>query len=81
MSKRLRVGSDCAGMATELFALQALGIEYEHAFCSALLCSTPGRVQTRRSCNACNGVPIGRGFCGGFLFGLLESCLGFDLFF
>ena len=33
---KLRVGSDCAGMATELFALQALGIEYEQVFCSEI---------------------------------------------
>jgi len=33
---KLRVGSDCAGMGTELFALQALGVEYEHVFCSEI---------------------------------------------
>jgi DNA-cytosine methyltransferase len=30
----LRVGSDCSGMCTELHALDALGIPYEHVFCS-----------------------------------------------
>ena len=33
---RLRVGSDCAGMGTECFALRALGIDYEHVFCSEM---------------------------------------------
>ena len=30
----LRVGSDCSGMATECFALDALGVAHEHVFCS-----------------------------------------------
>ena len=30
------MGSDCAGMCTELFALQALGVEYELVFCSEI---------------------------------------------
>ena len=30
----LRVGSDCSGMGTECFALEALGVPYVHEFCS-----------------------------------------------
>ena len=32
----LTVGSDCSGMCTELHALDALGIPYEHVFCSEM---------------------------------------------
>ena len=34
--KPLVVGSDCSGMGTECYALEALGIEYVHAFCSEI---------------------------------------------
>ena len=34
--KPLVVGSDCSGMGTECHALEALGIEYVHAFCSEI---------------------------------------------